>query len=430
MDLHYLSAFFENLHPLVHIGLLLLCGYMGGKIANYVKAPRVSGYIVTGMLLGPSVLRVFNEQLVKEDLTLITDIALSIIAFSIGGNLVLRKLKRLGRQILWITPLQALAAFLFTTALIAFVFPLFGDRGLASESFLATFFPMALVIGAISAATAPAATLAIIHEYKAKGPLTTVLLGVVALDDGLTIFFYAFAISIAQALVTHGALSWQGIVAIPLFHILIALALGGAVGVCLRQLIRLVPGREGMLGVTVGTVLLTSGIAIGLEASSLLANMMLGFMVANCVRQSDQLFEVVESIEEPIFAMFFTLAGSHLDLGIIQTAGWLTLTITVGRFFGKLVGSRFGARISQAPEAVKRYLGLGLLPTAGVTVGLVLLAADIFGPSRISEVMVSAVLGSVIINELMAPILVRYALVKAGETGKAQLLGALSPPTH
>ena len=174
-----------------------------------------------------------------------------------------------------------------------------------------------------------------------------------------------------------------------------------------------------MLGVTLGTVLLTSGIAIGLEASSLLANMMLGFMVANCVRQSDQLFEVVESIEEPIFAMFFTLAGAHLDLGIIQTAGWLTLTITVGRFSGKLLGSRFGAQISQAPEAVKRYLGLGLLPTAGVTVGLVLLAADIFGPSRISEVMVGAVLGSVIINELMAPILVRYALIKAGETGKA-----------
>jgi Kef-type K+ transport system membrane component KefB len=418
-DLHHLSSFLENLHPLVHIGLLLLCGYTGGRIANYVKAPRVSGYIVTGMLLGPSVLGVFNEQLVKEDLTIITDIALSIIAFSIGGSLVLRKLKRLGRQILWITPLQALAAFLFTTALIAFVFPLFGGRGLASESFLDILFPMALVIGAISAATAPAATLAIIHEYKAKGPLTTILLGVVALDDGLTIFFYAFAMSIAQALVTHEALSWQDIVAIPLFHILIALALGGAVGVCLRQLIRFVRGREGMLGVTLGTVLLTSGIAIGLEASSLLANMMLGFMVANCVRQGDQLFEVVESIEEPIFAMFFILAGAHLDLGIIQTAGWLTLAITVGRFSGKLLGSRFGAQISQAPEAVKRYLGLGLLPTAGVTVGLVLLAADIFGPSRISEVMVGAVLGSVIINELMAPILVRYALTKAGETGKA-----------
>lgn len=417
-DLHHLSAFLENLHPLVHIGLLLLCGYTGGRIANYVKAPRVSGYIVTGMLLSPSVLGVFNEQLVREDLTLITDIALSIIAFSIGGSLALRKLKRLGRQILWITPLQGLAAFMFTTALIVFLFPLIGGRGLASESFLAVFFPMALVIGAISAATAPAATLAIIHEYKAKGPLTTTLLGVVALDDGLTIFFYAFAMSLAQALVTHEALSWQSIVATPAFHILIALALGAVMGGCLRQLIRFVPGREGMLGVTLGTVFLTSGIAIGLDTSPLLANMMLGFMVVNYVRQSHHLFGVVESIEEPIFAMFFTLAGAHLDLGIIQTAGWLTLTITVGRFSGKLLGTRLGAQISQAPQAVKRYLGFGLLPTAGVTVGLVLLAADVFGPTRVSEVMVSAVLGSVIINELMAPILVRHALRKAGETGK------------
>lgn len=421
MELPYLQhfrTFLENSHPLLHIGLLLLCGYVGGKVANYFKAPRVSGYIVTGMLLSPSVLGVFHERLVKEESTLITDMALAIIAFSIGGSLLLRKLQRLGKQILWITLIQALAASLLTTALLASVFRLIGIQGLASPSFLEVYLPMALVIGAISAATAPAATLAIIHEYKAKGPLTTMLLGVVALDDGLTILFYAFAISVSQGLIRHEALSWQSMVISPALHILIALALGTAVGLCLRKLIRFVPQREAMLGVILGSVFFTSGLAIGLKTSPLLANMMLGFMVVNFVAHSHDLFGVVESIEEPIFGMFFILAGAHLDLRVIQTAGWLALFITLGRFAGKLLGSRTGAQISHSPDAVKRYLGLGLLPTAGVTVGLVLLAAEIFPSSKVSEVMVSAVLGSVIINELLAPILVRYALNKAGETGK------------
>lgn len=416
--LHYLWTFLENSHPLVHIGLLLLCGYAGGKAANFLKAPRVSGYIVTGMLLSPSVLGVFREELVKEDLTLITDIALGIIAFSIGGSLALRKLKRLGKQILWITIVQALAAFALTAALVASVFPLIGSRGLGAYSFLKLFFPMALVVGAISAATAPAATLAIIHEYKAKGPLTSILLGVVALDDGLTIFFYAFAISVARGLVGQEAFSWQSMAFAPGLHILTSLVLGGAVGMCLRELIRFVPRREAMLGVIVGSVFLTSGIAIGLDASPLLANMMLGFMVVNFVRHGHDLFGVVESIEEPIFAMFFTLAGAHLDLRIIQIAGWLALLISLGRFSGKLLGTRVGAQISHAPETVRKYLGFGLLPTAGVTVGLVLLAKGIFGPAQMSEVMVNAVLTSVIINELLAPLLVRYALVKADEARK------------
>jgi Kef-type K+ transport system membrane component KefB len=413
-----LGAFVESLHPLFHIGLLLLCGHFGGKIANFLKAPRVSGYMVTGMLFSPSALGIFTESLMESELAIITDIALSVIAFSIGGSLVMRKMRKLGGQILWITPLQALAAFFFTTALIAFVFPLLSGRGGSSDSFLEGVFPMALLIGAISAATAPAATLAIVHEYKAKGPLTTILLGVVALDDGLTIFFYAFAIGVAKALMAYEPLSFHSIVVSPGFHIIVALALGGAMGAGVRQLIRFVPRREGMLGVILGAVFLTSGIAISLDASPLLANMVLGFMVVNFVRRSHDLFSVVENIEEPIFAMFFTLAGAHLDLRAIQTAGWLTLLIIVGRFSGKIIGSRLGAEISHAPKIVKNYLGLGLLPKAGVTVGLVLLARDVLASSEFSGVIVSAVLGSVIINELMAPILVRYAIVKAGEAGK------------
>ncbi|OEU73953.1 MAG: hypothetical protein BA864_10375 [Desulfuromonadales bacterium C00003093] len=405
----------ETLHPLVYIGLLLLLSYAGGKVANYLKATRVSGYLVTGMLASPSILGIFHERLVKEELTLITDIALAIIAFSIGGSLRISKLRKLGRHILWITFTQASGAFFMTAATLALFFYIFYDSNIISPSFLTLYFPMALVIGALSAATAPAAILALIHEYRSKGPLTTILLGVVALDDGLAIIFFAFAIAVAQIFVNNVAINWQNFLLSPVFSILISLFTGGMVGMSLRKLIPFVSGKEALLGVIIGSIFLTSGLAISLKVSPLLASMMLGFVVINFVQRHEDLFAVVEGIEEPIFGMFFTLAGAYLDLGVMQTAGWLSLLIVLGRFSGKLLGSRFGAHISHAPQTVKKYLGLALLPKAGVTVGLVLEAKSIFGATYMSEVMVNAVLGSVIINELLAPFFVRFALVRAGE---------------
>lgn len=415
---HFYSNLFnlpETLHPLVYIGLLLLLSYAGGKLANYLKAPRVSGYLVMGMLLSPSILGIFHERLIKEELMLITDIALAIIAFSIGGSLHISKLRKLGKHILWITLTQASGSFFLTTLSLALSFCIFYDLTTASPSFLTLYFPMALVIGALSAATAPAAILALIHEYKSKGPLTTILLGVVALDDGLTIIFFAFAIAIAQTFVNHAATNWQNFFLSPVFSILISLFAGGMVGISLRKLIPFVHREEALLGVIVGSIFLTSGITISLNASPLLASMMLGFVVTNFVQRHEDLFTIVENIEEPIFGMFFTLAGAHLDLGLMQTAGWLALLITLARFAGKLLGSHLGAHISHAPEAVKKYLGLALLPTAGVTVGLVLEAKSIFGATYMSEIMVNAVLGSVIINELLTPFLVRFAFVRTGE---------------
>ena len=221
----------------------------------------------------------------------------------------------------------------------------------------------------------PAATLAIIHEYRAKGPFTSILLGVVALDDGLTIIFAAFAITIAQTFVNQEAITWYNFLLSPIFSILISMSIGGALGVCLRKLIPFISRGKAMLGIIIGSIFLVSGLAISLKVSPLLANMMLGFVVANLVEHPGDIFTLVESIEEPIFAMFFTLAGAHLDLRVMQTAGWIALLISLGRFSGKILGVRFGAQISHAPQTVKKYLSLALLPTAGVTVGLVLEAS-------------------------------------------------------
>lgn len=410
-----LSLLLEESHPLAHIGFLLLFGYLGGEIANYFNIPRVTGYLVMGMLLSHSMLGLFHERLVKEELTLITHIALGIIAFSIGGSLGLGTMKKLGKYIAWINLTQALGAFVVVTVILAFFFSIVFSLGITTPLFWSLYFPVALVIGAICAATAPAAVLAIVHEYKAKGPFTTILLGVVALDDATTIALYAFAISVARSLMNQEALVWHTILFVSISSIAISLSIGGILGLGLRQLIRFVRRQEAMLAVSAGLIFLTSGLALSLEVSPLLANMMLGFVVINFVEHHEDIFRVVENFEEPIFGMFFTLAGAHLDLRVIETAGWLALVITFGRFAGKLLGTHFGAQISHAQKAVKKYLGFALLPTAGVTVGLDLDAKNLLGETQLTEVLVSAVLGSVIINELLTPFLVRFSLVKAGE---------------
>lgn len=404
-----------ELHPLVYIGLLLFLSYVGGQVAHALKAPRVVGYLIIGMLLSPSVSGLFQERVVKDELMLITDIALATIAFTIGGSLELSKLRRLGRHIFWITFTQGFGAFLVGTIVLMVCFPVLYDSGVTAYAFWSVYFPVALVIGAICAATAPAAILAMVHEYRAQGTFTTMLLGVIALDDGLTIVLYAFASSIAHSLMNHESISWQNVLLAPSVAILLSLSLGGILGVCLRKLIRFVTRREAMLGVMFGCIFVISGLAISLQVSPLLANMMFGFVVVNFVAHHEDLFAVVESIEEPIFGMFFTLAGAHLDLRVIPSAGWLAVLITLGRFAGKLLGSRVGAHVSHAPESIKKYLGLALLPTAGVTVGLVLEAKDIFAPTSLGDVIISGVLGSVMINELLTPFFVRYALFKTGE---------------
>jgi len=411
----------DTLHPLTYVGMLLLLSYAGGHLANLLKAPRVIGYLVMGILLSPSVTGILHERLVWEELSAVTHIALAVIAFSIGGSLEWEKLGRLGKQILWITLTQGFGAFALATLALSVFFVFFRCGGEVSHGFWAFFFPMALVIGAICAATAPAATLAIVHEYRAQGALTSTLLGVVALDDALTILLYAVSVGIAQSFVNSGAPSLVQHLLRPGVSVLISLALGAAMGGLVGFAGRRVAGRDAMLGITMGAILVTGGLATSLEVHPLLANMTTGFVVANFVRHHEDLFAVVEGIEEPIFGMFFALAGAHLDLKLVESAGLLALVITVGRFAGKLLGSRVGAEISDAPRVVKKYLGYALLPTAGVTVGLVLEAQDTFGSGEFTRIMVSGVLGSVMINELLTPFLVRFSLFRAEEAGPGLL---------
>jgi Kef-type K+ transport system membrane component KefB len=201
----------------------------------------------------------------------------------------------------------------------------------------------------------------------------------------------------------------------PLVEITLSVLLGILAGGYLKLVGRVIRRREALLMVILGTVFLIVGVAKLLHLSPLLANMVLGFFVVNMERRHQDFFGVVEQIEEPLFGLFFCLAGAHQELQAFLAAGLLIPAIMVGRMAGKQLGAWVGAAASHAPEPVKRYLGLGLLPKAGVTVGLVLVAQEIF-PLEVASLLVNAIIGSIILNELLAPPLVKYALVKAGET--------------
>jgi len=392
------------------IGIIIVIGFFGGLVMERLKFPRITGYIVVGILLSPSVLNIISGATIKN-LDIFTDIALGIIAFLIGGSLYLEPLRKLGRSIAWITPFQSLGAWLLVTLLLAFLYPLI--LTIPNATFSQTYFPMALIIGAVSCATAPAATMAVINQYRAKGPFTTTLLAVVALDDAIAVIAFAIALGICQPLVSGaGGISSYQMFGVPFLQIVQSIGIGAAFAFALIHIARLVKTRALLLVVVFGMIMACIGVTNLLGVSLILANLTAGFIVVNRVRESG-MFLALEEIEEVIFAIFFVLAGLHFDLSVMRIAGILALLIVLGRCLGKYFGTRAGATISHASDEVKKYLGLALLPKAGVTVGLVLLAERVF--PTFGAIMMNAVLASVIINELVAPPLARYAIFKAGE---------------
>ena len=400
-------------HPLLATGLLLLGAYWGGRVANLVNLPRVSGYLVAGILLSPSFTPVFAQRLIDHDLHTVTEISLGLIAYTIGGSLVLKRIRHLGRSILWITVTQALGAFIFTTGILLPILPLLVPLDSPANLLASTYLPLALVMGAIAVATAPGAVLAIVSELKVSGAFTTILLGIIALDDGLAIMFFAVASAAAHALIHPGTVSSWTIVGHAVAEIILSVILGVLAGLSLKLSVRVVRRREALLMVILGVVLTTVGAAATLRLSPLLASMVIGFVIVNLERRHREFFAVTELIEEPLFGLFFALAGAHMDLLVLKSAGLLAIAIMICRMLGKQLGTWLGAKWAHAPRIVQRYLGLALLPKAGVSVGLVLLARDIFPAPAVADILVNAVIGSVIINELIAPPLVKHALLKA-----------------
>lgn len=396
---------------ILSIGLLMFLGFLGSRVVTKIKLPSITGYLLVGVLIGPSGINAVTSEKVAELSHIVTPVVLGVIAYMIGGSLPLSKLKGLKRNILVITGFEAGCAWLFVLTLVTLLAPLLlPDLGLDFKTSLA----MGIVIGGISLATAPAVTMAIVEEMKVKGPLPTTLLGVVALDDALAIIAFAISIGVGANILGSGTsaalinLLLQDVALIGL-----SIFLGVILAPILLLVTRFTRNRQESLVAILAIVIIGSEMADILNLFPLLTNMVLGFTVANIQKESEDNFGVLRDIQAVMFSLFFSVAGAHLNLAIIQSAGILAAVIVLGRCGGKLVGAWFGATISDAPKVVKKYLGLTLMPKAGVTVGLSLLVMETPELEPISALVVTGVLASTLINELFTPPLSKFALTKA-----------------
>ena len=406
-------------NAILAVGIMVIIGLFGGFAARKLKFPTISGYIIIGIII--SLLHIIPRELIDGRLNVITDISLGVIGYLVGGGLYLKKLKKFGRNIAVITPIQAIGAWVFVTISVLFLGPFIIRTGVANPGSFYSYLPMAIVLGAISCATAPAATLAIIREYRAIGPFTTTLLAIIVLDDAVAVMAYAVGSNVAESLITgFQNISWYRMLVVPAVDIIGSILLGTALGFALTYIGRFTKKKPQLLAVVAGAIFLCVGLSNALGMSSILANMTMGFIVVNRMKHNEDMFGVIHNIEGVIFAMFFTLAGAHFDLSVIKTAGVLAVVIVLARFTGKFAGVRLGAFISHASPEIKKYLSLGLLPKAGVTIGLAMLINEHPAFSNIASIMINAVLVSVIINELISPPLAKYAIFKAGEVGRKE----------
>jgi len=399
------------------VGIIVIIGIFGGFAARKLKFPTISGYIIIGIII--SLLNIIPRELIDGGLDIITDISLGIIGYLVGGGLYLKKLKKIGKDIAIITPFEALGAWIFVALSVVFLGPFIINTSLSNAASFYDYLPMAIVLGAISCATAPAASLAIVREYKAMGTFTTTMLAIIVLDDAFAVMAYAVGSNFACSLITGlKNISWYDMLMTPIIDILGSILIGAAIGFGLSFVGSRIKKTQQLLAVVAGAIFLCVGASEALGLSSILANMIMGFVVVNMMSDNKDMFGVINNMEVVIFAMFFTLAGAHFNINVIKTAGILALVITFARFVGKYVGVRLGGSISHAPQGVSRYLSFGLFPIAGVTIGLALLIKEYSEFSDISNIMINAILASVIINEIFAPFLTRYAIFKVGEAGK------------
>jgi len=382
---------------------LLLLGFLFGRLGNLIRLPRVTGYIIAGILFGPSFLRFFSGEVVTQ-LEFIPQLALGIIALVIGAGLSFSLVKRLGFQLILITVLQSLAAFaLVLLFLFLFKMPL----------------GAALPLAAIATATAPAATVAIIKEYRAQGPLTETTLAVVALDDAIAIVLFGLILTLdLQHLTSFGETALQSLSA-SFLEILAALAIGITLGIAAHLLIKTTREVTDNLIIILGIVLLGIGISSVSHTSALLTNMFLGLTLINVSSKNSEMVVNLERLTPPIYCFFFVLAGAHLNLKVFTSAGWVLLLwaaiFVLLRIAGKIAGAYAGGALSGAPDVIRKYLGLTLIPQAGVAIGLSLLISRSSTFFEFRSIILNITLMAVAFNEIVGPLCTKYALFRAKE---------------
>lgn len=388
----------NELDLLLKLSIIILVGILGGRVANYFKLPSVSGYIVAGLIIGPSFINLIDGQDVIS-FNVITEVALAAIAFSIGNEFLLSDMKRVGKDALVMTVAEVIGALGVVFLVMFFIF---------RQSF-----EFSIVIASMSAATAPAGIVMVIRELKANGPLVKTILPVVALDDALGIMLFGVALSLAK--MTSGVAEYTifQIIMTPLLEIVGSLALGLVIGLVMSFLSKKARGKDELLSMSLAFILAGVGAANFFGLSALLTCMMIGATLVNTMQSSKRVFSTISEFTPPVYLLFFTIAGVSLDLRVLSTVGLIGLGYIFSRAAGKIIGAGIGARIVGAEETVQKYLGMSLLTQGGISIGLSIIVRNEL--PQFSESIVTVILFSVLVFEIMGPILAKIAITRAGE---------------
>jgi len=380
---------------LTTLGVLLLLGLVTDALGRRTPLPRVTLLLIFGFLMGPSVLDLL-PSLGEKWFHVVADMALVMVGFLLGGKLTLPSMRRHGRLVLWIS----IASVVATAAVMLVGLLLVGVR-----------LDVALLLAGIAPATAPAATADVVHEVRAHGRFSRTLLGIVAVDDAWGLILFSLMLTAA-----HGC-GEQGGTAVPLlggaWELGGALLLGIGLGMPMAYLTGRIQPGEPTLVEALGLVFLCGGIAIWLDVSFILASMVLGGVVANLARHHTRPFHAIEGIEWPFMILFFVLAGASLHIDALYHVGFIGSAYVILRVIGRVLGAWVGSVISRADPLVRRWMGMALMPQAGVALGMALVATE--RCPNVGEIVLTVVIAATVVFELIGPVMTRIALVRAGE---------------
>lgn len=407
------------MQALLSLSIAIFTGLMLSRVAKLLKLPAVTAYLVAGIVVGPYCLGAFGVSGLgftsMEDVeaySILCDVALGFIAFSIGNEFRLSQLKKIGKQATIVGIFQAVVTTLLVDAALIGLHFIIPDK-----------FPIeaAIVLGAIAAATAPAATLMVVKQYKAKGPLTNILLPVVALDDAVGLMLFAISFGVAKAL-KSGSVDAVSIIVEPLLEVVLSLALGIAMGVLFTFFERFFHSRSKRLSMSITFVLLTIALSmlkfeiagVHVAFSSLLVCMMLGTVFCNFCDFSEELMERVDRWTAPLFVLFFVLSGAELELSVFSDIVIVLIGIVyiIFRSAGKYTGAFTSAKFSGCDNTIVKYLGITLLPQAGVALGMAMKSAELGAEATIIS---NITLFAVLVYEIVGPALTKMSLLRAGE---------------
>ena len=390
---------------LLLIGIVLFAGLLTGRVFERLGIPQVVGYIVFGILIGDSFSGILGRDLL-DHLTPLTSLALALIGFMVGGELKHSVFRKYGKQFFSILFSEGLTA-MFLVALLVTVY----TKDLA----------LGLLLGALSSATAPAATVDVLWEYHSKGPLTTTILAIVALDDGLSLILYGFALAFADVIASGSGLSFEMMIIKPLTEIALSLRIGIAAGFLLDRILVRIKNKDDRLVICLGTLVLAAGASESLDLSLILTSMTMGLYLTNIhPHRNEAVFETIKAFAPPVYILFFVFVGARLQIGLLKEMGIIGILYVLGRTAGKWTGAYFGATLSRAPDAVRKYLGFALFSQAGVAVGLALDAYQHFQSMgargvEMGSTIINIIAATTFLVQIIGPPSVKFAISRAGE---------------